>query len=112
MVTDYFTKAGVLGDLEALGFDLVGYGCTTCLAAGTPVLLANGTTRRIERLPAAGGVKLFGPMADCRLATATQTEMMVQGEREYWVPAVPKHLSKVSLAEGWIVVDWPAEPLG
>ena len=82
VVTDYFTKAGVLGDLEALGFDLVGYGCTTCIAAGTPVLLANGTSRRIERLPAAGGVKLFGPTADRRLAMAAQTEMMVQGERE------------------------------
>ncbi|HEY2341182.1 MAG TPA: aconitate hydratase AcnA, partial [Steroidobacteraceae bacterium] len=82
VVTDYFTKAGVLEDLEALGFDLVGYGCTTCIAAGTPVLLANGTSRRIERLPAAGGVKLFGPTADCRLATAAQTEMMVQGDRE------------------------------
>ncbi|MBV8308009.1 MAG: aconitate hydratase AcnA, partial [Gammaproteobacteria bacterium] len=82
VVTDYFTKAGVLEDLEALGFDLVGYGCTTCIAAGTPVLLANGTARRIESLPAAGGVRLFGPTADGRLAMATQTEMMVQGERE------------------------------
>ncbi|HWX69633.1 MAG TPA: aconitate hydratase AcnA [Steroidobacteraceae bacterium] len=82
VVTDYFTKAGVLEDLEALGFDLVGYGCTTCIAAGTPVLLANGTSRRIERLPAAGGARLFGPTADRRLAMATQTEMMVQGERD------------------------------
>ena len=82
VVTDYFARAGVLEDLDALGFDLVGYGCTTCIAAGTPVLLANGTSRHIERLPAGGGVRLFGPTADCRLATATQTEMMVQGERE------------------------------
>jgi len=82
VVTDYFEKAGLLDDLNALGFDLVGYGCTTCIAEGTPVLLANGTSRRIERLPAAGGVRLFGPTADCRLAMATQTEMMVQGERE------------------------------
>ncbi|HEY6824779.1 MAG TPA: aconitate hydratase AcnA, partial [Steroidobacteraceae bacterium] len=82
VVTDYFAKAGLLEDLDALGFDLVGYGCTTCLAAGTPVLLANGTSRRIESLPAAGGVRLFGPTADRRLAMASQTEMMVQGERE------------------------------
>ncbi|HTL21367.1 MAG TPA: aconitate hydratase AcnA [Steroidobacteraceae bacterium] len=82
VVTDYFAKAGLLEDLDALGFDLVGYGCTTCLAAGTPVLLANGTSRRIESLPAAGGLRLFGPTADRRLAMATQTEMMVQGERE------------------------------
>ena len=82
VVTDYFEKAGVMEDLNALGFDLVGYGCTTCIAAGTPVLLANGTSRRIERLPAGGGVRLFGPTADGRLAMAKQTEMMVQGERE------------------------------
>jgi aconitase A len=82
VVTDYFRKAGVLEDLDALGFDLVGYGCTTCIAAGTPVLLANGTSRPIEDLPAAGGVRLFGPTADRRLALAMQTQMMVQGERE------------------------------
>jgi aconitase A len=82
VVTDYFTKAGVLDDLNALGFDLVGYGCTTCIAAGTPVLLANGTSRRIESLPAAGGVRLFGPTADRRLGMAQQSQMMVQGERE------------------------------
>jgi 3-isopropylmalate dehydratase small subunit len=82
VVTDYFIKAGVLEDLAAIGFDLVGYGCTTCIAAGTPVLLANGTTRRIESMPASGGVRLFGPTADCRLGVATQTQMMVQGERE------------------------------
>ncbi len=82
VVTDYFIKAGVLDDLAALGFDLVGYGCTTCLAAGTPVLLANGTSRRIERMPSGGGARLFGPTADCRLGVATQSQMMVQGERE------------------------------
>ncbi|HLJ37665.1 MAG TPA: aconitate hydratase AcnA [Steroidobacteraceae bacterium] len=82
VVTDYFRKAGVLEDLAAVGFDLVGYGCTTCIAAGTPVLLADGTARRIERFPAQGGVRLFGPTPDLRLGTALQREMMVQGERE------------------------------
>src|SRR5450432_408535 len=55
VVTDYLTKAGLLHDLEQLGFYTVGYGCTTCIAAGTPVLLANGTARAIEQLPEAGG---------------------------------------------------------
>ena len=82
VVTDYFRKAGVLDDLAAVGFDLVGYGCTTCLAAGTPVLLANGTSRRIEQMPVEGGVRLIGPTPDCSLGLATQTQMMVQGERE------------------------------
>ncbi len=82
MVTDYFTKAGVLDDLDAIGFFLVGYGCTSCIAAGTPVLAADGTARRIEQLPAGGGAAVFGPDARRRLATAVQTELMVRGERD------------------------------
>ena len=27
--------------------------------------------------------------------------------REHWVPATPRHLSRVEMAEGRIVVDWP-----
>jgi 16S rRNA processing protein RimM len=46
------------------------------------------------------------------LETPTGPMMVVQGEREHWVPAVPKHLSKVDLAAGLIVVDWSAEPVG
>ncbi|TLZ00108.1 MAG: aconitate hydratase, partial [Gammaproteobacteria bacterium] len=58
VVTDYFAKAGVLDDLAAVGFSLVGYGCTTCIARGTPVLLADGTSRRIENMPLAGGTRI------------------------------------------------------
>jgi 16S rRNA processing protein RimM len=42
--------------------------------------------------------------------TPTGPMMVVQGEREYWVLATPKHLRKVDLAAGLILVDWPAEP--
>ena len=38
--------------------------------------------------------------------TPAGSMMVVQGEREYWIPAVPKHLSKVDLAAGLILVDW------
>jgi aconitate hydratase len=31
VVTDYLTKAGLLPYLEALGFDVAAYGCTTCI---------------------------------------------------------------------------------
>jgi aconitate hydratase len=37
VVTDYLKKAGVLGDLEKLGFFLVGYGCTTCIGNSGPL---------------------------------------------------------------------------
>ena len=37
VVTDYYEKAGLWKDLEALGFYLVGYGCTTCIGNSGPV---------------------------------------------------------------------------
>ena len=37
VVTDYLTGGGLLGDLEALGFYLVGYGCTTCIGNSGPL---------------------------------------------------------------------------
>ena len=37
VVTDYLTKAGVLDDLEKLGFNVVGYGCTTCIGNSGPL---------------------------------------------------------------------------
>jgi len=81
-VIDYLENADLLPYLEALRFHLVGYGCTTCLARGTPVLLADGTARRIEQMASTGGAALLAPTADGRLGTATHAEMMVQGERE------------------------------
>ena len=37
VVTDYLTEAGLMEDLEALGFYLVGYGCTTCIGNSGPL---------------------------------------------------------------------------
>ncbi|WP_046656520.1 aconitate hydratase AcnA [Lysobacter capsici] len=37
VVTDYLRKAGVLADLETLGFYVVGYGCTTCIGNSGPL---------------------------------------------------------------------------
>ncbi|GAB3351276.1 aconitate hydratase AcnA [Lysobacter tyrosinilyticus] len=37
VVTDYLKKAGVLHDLEKLGFYVVGYGCTTCIGNSGPL---------------------------------------------------------------------------
>ncbi len=37
VVTDYLKKAGVLTDLEKLGFFVVGYGCTTCIGNSGPL---------------------------------------------------------------------------
>ena len=37
VVTDYLERAGLQDDLDALGFDLVGYGCTTCIGNSGPL---------------------------------------------------------------------------
>ncbi len=37
VVTDYLRRAGVLAPLADLGFDLVGYGCTTCIGNSGPL---------------------------------------------------------------------------
>ena len=37
VVTDYLKKADVLKDLEAMGFFVVGYGCTTCIGNSGPL---------------------------------------------------------------------------
>jgi aconitate hydratase len=37
VVTDYYAKAGVQSALDALGFELVGYGCTTCIGNSGPL---------------------------------------------------------------------------
>ncbi|MBT2135713.1 aconitate hydratase AcnA [Croceibacterium sp. LX-88] len=37
VVTDYLEKAGLQQHLDAIGFDLVGYGCTTCIGNSGPL---------------------------------------------------------------------------
>jgi aconitate hydratase len=37
VVTEYLKASGLLGDLEALGFHVVGYGCTTCIGNSGPL---------------------------------------------------------------------------
>jgi len=37
VVTEYLKKTGLLTDLETLGFDVVGYGCTTCIGNSGPL---------------------------------------------------------------------------
>nr|WP_300141787.1 aconitate hydratase [Propionicimonas sp.] len=38
VVTDYYEKAGLTKYLDALDFDLVGYGCTTCIGNSGPLI--------------------------------------------------------------------------
>jgi aconitase A len=82
VVTRYLEAAGLTPYLEQLGFYLVGFGCTVCIAAGTPVLQANGTSRRIEQFATLGGATVYGPNAERRLGMARQALAMAKGTRE------------------------------
>jgi aconitate hydratase A / 2-methylisocitrate dehydratase len=57
-VTDYLSGAGLMAPLEALGFDLVGYGCTTCIGNSGP--LAEEIAAAIEANDLVGVAVLSG----------------------------------------------------
>jgi aconitate hydratase len=57
-VTDYLAGAGLMAPLEALGFDLVGYGCTTCIGNSGP--LAEEIAAAIESNDLVGVAVLSG----------------------------------------------------
>jgi aconitate hydratase len=46
VVTDYLKAAKLMDDLQALGFDVVGYGCTTCIGNSGP--LAEPVAKAVE----------------------------------------------------------------
>ncbi|MCP8882862.1 aconitate hydratase AcnA [Devosia sp. XJ19-1] len=53
VVTDYLTAAGLQDDLDAIGFNLVGYGCTTCIGNSGPLPPAISETINDKKLVAA-----------------------------------------------------------
>ncbi|MEW6128707.1 MAG: aconitate hydratase AcnA [Acidobacteriota bacterium] len=82
VVTEYLEKTNLMPYLNQIGFNLAGYGCTTCIAEGTPVLQADGTARPIELFSETGGAAIFAPTTEGQLAIAKQNERMNQGVRE------------------------------
>jgi len=52
VVTDYLNKAGLMDDLEAMGFFVVGYGCTTCIGNSGPLPEPIGNAIRANDLVA------------------------------------------------------------
>jgi len=49
----YLARSGLLADLEALGFGIVGYGCTTCIGQSGPLLPAMDNALAEDVLPVA-----------------------------------------------------------
>ena len=58
VVTRYLESAGVLDDLSALGFEIVGYGCTTCIGNSGP--LREDIARHVEESGLGGCSVLSG----------------------------------------------------
>ena len=51
VVSDYYEKANLTPYLDKLGFNLVGYGCTTCIGNSGPLIpeIRTRSTRRTSR---------------------------------------------------------------
>jgi aconitate hydratase len=100
VVTDYFTKAGVLDDLNALGFDLVGYGCTTCIGNSGPLK------------PEISAAVKAGDLTACSVLSGNRNfEGRVHPETRMNFLASPPLVVAYALA-GTLDIDLTTEPLG
>ena len=100
VVKSYLEKAGVLADLEALGFHVVGYGCTTCIGNSGP-------------LPAAVSAGLAdGDVIACSVLSGNRNfEGRVHPEVRMNFLASPPLVVAYALA-GTTLIDFETEPLG
>jgi aconitate hydratase len=100
VVTDYFTKAGVLGDLAALGFDVVGYGCTTCIGNSGPLK------------PEISAAVKAGDITACSVLSGNRNfEGRVHAEVKMNFLASPPLVVAYAIA-GTLDIDLTTEPLG
>jgi aconitate hydratase len=100
VVTDYFKRAGVLDDLAAVGFDLVGYGCTTCIGNSGPL-----------KPEISAGVKA-GDITACAVLSGNRNfEGRVHPEVRMNFLASPPLVVAYALA-GTLDLDLTTEPLG
>ncbi|TLZ18138.1 MAG: aconitate hydratase AcnA [Gammaproteobacteria bacterium] len=100
VVTDYFAKAGVLDDLAAVGFNLVGYGCTTCIGNSGPLK------------PEISAAVKAGDLTACSVLSGNRNfEGRVHPETRMNFLASPPLVVAYALA-GTLDVDLTTEPLG
>ena len=100
VVTEYLRKAGLLGDLEGLGFHLVGYGCTTCIGNSGP--LPEAVARALRE----------GDLIACSVLSGNRNfEGRVHAEVRMNFLASPPLVVAYALA-GRADLDLHAEPLG
>jgi aconitate hydratase len=100
VVTDYFAKAGVLDDLAALGFNLVGYGCTSCIGNSGPLK------------PEISAAVKAGDLTACSVLSGNRNfEGRVHPETRMNFLASPPLVVAYALA-GTLDLDLTTEPLG
>jgi aconitate hydratase len=100
VVTDYLTKAGLLKDLEQLGFYTVGYGCTTCIGNSGPL-----------KAEISAAVKVGDVVACSVLSGNRNFEGRVHPEIKMNFLASPPLVVAYALA-GSLNIDITTEPLG
>jgi len=100
VVTDYFTKAGVLDDLAAVGFYTVGYGCTSCIGNSGPLK------------PEISAAVKAGDLTGCAVLSGNRNfEGRVHPELRMNFLASPPLVVAYALA-GTLDLDLTTEPLG
>jgi aconitate hydratase len=100
VVTDYYTEAGLLTYLDELRFNVVGYGCTTCIGNSGPL------PETISKEITAGGLVVSAVLSGNR-----NFEGRVHPEVRANYLASPPLVVAYALA-GKIDIDWEVEPVG
>ncbi len=100
VVTEYYREAGLTPYLDALKFNLVGYGCTTCIGNSGP--LPQAISRTIEEQDLVAVAVLSGNR---------NFEGRINSDVRANYLASPPLVVAYALA-GRIDVDWQTEPLG
>ncbi len=100
VVTDYLQKAGLLGELEGIGFYVVGYGCTTCIGNSGPL-----------RPEISDGLRTGDVVATSVLSGNRNFEGRVHAEVKMNFLASPPLVVAYALA-GTMDIDLANEPIG
>jgi len=100
VVTDYLQEAGLTAPLDQLGFNLVGYGCTTCIGNSGPL-----------RAPIAEAIRSEGLVAVSILSGNRNFEGRISSDVRANYLASPPLVVAYALA-GRIDIDLYSEPLG
>src|ERR1035437_3852560 len=100
VVTDYVDRAGLTPYLNTLGFDLVGYGCTTCIGNSGPLI------------PQASAAVTEGGLTVCSVLSGNRNfEGRIHAQTQMNFLTSPPLVIAYALA-GTMHVDLPKDPLG